>query len=65
MEKRKKERRTLVESWLADEEKLQAQFGAHSRRVVVRAQTHLGHREENVATRWHDTMSGVLFIAFK
>lgn len=39
MEKRTKERRT-VKSWLADEEKLQAQFGAHSRRVVVRAQTH-------------------------
>lgn len=45
-------------------EKLQAQFGPVRR--VVRAQTRTqGIAEENVLARWHDTMSGVLFIAFK
>lgn len=59
---RKRKGTETVEKLAGTGEKLQAQFGpVHIARVVF-AQ---GIREEKILARWHGTMSGVLFIAFK
>lgn len=59
---RKRKGTETVEKLAGTGEKLQAQFGpVHIARVVFAQDI----REEKILARWHGTMSGVLFIAFK